>query len=265
MVSNASPASRGHLNPGDPRVSYDRFELGEGLRELVRHVWVVRWNVPAGEHRRQRVLAYPAFNAVIQPSGAELFGADPRMSVHDLAGASWVVGILFRPAAGVLLTQTLPPDLLGVGEPLPSAPVARISAAMNAADARGELVQILSRWLRPLSDRVDDQCRLVNEVCRWAEEDDTILRAADLAARVGVSARTLQRLVKAHTGVSPKWLIECRRLQRAATTLTAHPRTELTPLAAELGFSDYSHFSRRYRAVLGETPEETRQESLRQH
>lgn len=268
MVSNAEPRSQGHLNPGDQGVSFDRFELGDrlggGLGELVRHVWVVRWTVPAGEARRQRVLAYPAYNAVVQASGADLFGADPRTSLHDLAGTSWMVGILFRPAAGVLLTDTPPVDLLGSGEPLPGAPVAEIARAMNAgADARGQLVRVLRHWLHPVSARVDHQGRLVNEACRVAEQDETILRAAELASSVGVSLRTLQRVVKHHIGVSPKWLIECRRLQRAATTLVAHPRTELAPLAAELGFSDYSHFSRRYAAVLGETPEATRQESLR--
>src|SRR5690554_7533845 len=91
MHANSEPQSMGHLNPGGQGVSFDRFELGEELREVVRHVWVVRWKLPHGEHRRQRVLAYPAYNSVIQNSEAHLFGADPRLSVHDLTGTSWLV------------------------------------------------------------------------------------------------------------------------------------------------------------------------------
>lgn len=116
----------------------------------------------------------------------------------------------------------------------------------------------LRNWLLPLAARVDDRGRLVNEVCRLAEEDDGILRAAQLAERAGLSPRTLERLLRERVGVAPKWLIECRRLQEAATRLNGHPSTPLSDLAAELGYADYPHFSRRYAAVLGETPEQTR-------
>lgn len=92
------PVSKGHLNPGSPDVAFDRFELGPGLAEVVRHVWAVRWDIPAGEVRAQRVLTYPAFNAVIDDRGATLFGPASRVQVQELAGASWVVGVLFRPA-----------------------------------------------------------------------------------------------------------------------------------------------------------------------
>ena len=78
------------------------------------------------------------------------------------------------------------------------------------------------------------------------------------AERAGIGVRSLERLVHDRLGVSPKWLIECRRLQWAATTLFAHPETDLSGLAAELGYADYPHFSRRYAEVLGETPQETR-------
>jgi AraC-like DNA-binding protein len=62
--------------------------------------------------------------------------------------------------------------------------------------------------------------------------------------------------------MTPKWLIECRRLQYAATTLFGEPDTELSELAAELGYTDYAHFSKQYEKVLGESPRSTRE---RQH
>ena len=45
------PESKGHLNPGSSGVAFDRFKLGDGLSDLARHVWVVRWSVPDGEVR----------------------------------------------------------------------------------------------------------------------------------------------------------------------------------------------------------------------
>jgi AraC-like DNA-binding protein len=47
-------------------------------------------------------------------------------------------------------------------------------------------------------------------------------------------------------------------LQRAATTLHAHPDTDLTELALSLQYADHAHFSRRYKEVIGETPDQTR-------
>lgn len=253
------PESKGHLNPGSSGVSFDRFELGTGLSDLVRHVWVARWAVPDGEVRPQRVLTYPAFNAVIMPGLATLHGPDSRIHIQELRGTSWVVGVLFRPAAGRLLTTTDPVALADSSEPLPAAPAGLVQRIMaDAAYDRGELVRVLRAWLLPVAAGVDDRGRLVNEACHLAEDDPGLTRASDLAVRLGVSPRSLERLVRSHIGMTPKWLIECRRLQHAATTLFAAPGTDLSALAAELEYTDYPHFFRQYHRVLGESPRATR-------
>lgn len=253
------PESKGHLNPGSSGLFFDRFELGDDLADLVRHVWVPRWELPGGQVRRQRVLTYPALNAVITPEYAALFGPDSRVQVQELRGASWAVGILFRPAAAPLLTDTDPVKLAGSDEPLPDAPAASIRQIMSAGEYdRARVAQALVDWLLPIAKGVDERGRLVNEVCRLAEEDPDLVRAADLAARSGLSPRSLERLVRSYTGLTPKWLIECRRLQHAGTTLYGAPDTDLSALAADLGYTDYSHFSRVYQRVLGESPRQTR-------
>lgn len=256
-------SSTGHLNPGAPDVAFDRFELAADLRELVRHVWVVRWSLPAGLVQPQRVLTYPAFNAVIQPDASGLFGPDSRMTVQELSGTSWVVGVLFRPAAGPVITSTPATALLDGSEPLgPDAPVAAITGIMAAGGVDQAAISApLESWLRPRAARQDDNAQLVNEAARIAEQDPTLLRAADLAARLGVSPRSLERLTRRYIGMTPKWLIECRRLQQAATTLHADPDVDLTSLAMQLGYADYPHFFRQYERVIGESPNQTRARS----
>lgn len=260
MPESAVPESRGHLNPGASGLLFDRFELGDGMADLVRHVWVPRWTVPDGEVRPQRVLTYPAFNAVITPGYAALFGPDSRVRVQELRGASWAVGILFRPAAAPLLTATDPATLAGSSEPLPAAPAGRVRRIMAGAGYdRGELAEALRAWLLPIAVSVEDRGKLLNEACRLAEEDPGLTRAADLAARLGISPRSMERLVRSHLGLTPKWLIECRRLQQAAITLFGSPATDLSALAADLGYADYPHFFRRYQQVIGESPRATRE------
>ncbi|MCW2929094.1 MAG: transcriptional regulator, AraC family, partial [Actinomycetia bacterium] len=118
----------------------------------------------------QRVLTYPAHNAVIMPERADLYGPDPRVQVQELRGVSWAVGILFRPAAGPLLTTTDPVALAGASEPLPTAPAGPVRQLMAGAGyARDELARTLRAWLLPVAASVDDRGRLVNEACRLAE------------------------------------------------------------------------------------------------
>lgn len=253
------PESKGHLNPGSTGLSFDRFELGDDLADLVRHVWVPRWDLPDGEGRVQRVLTYPALNAAIAPEYATLHGPDSRVGIMELRGTSWAVGVLFRPAAAPLLTATNPVALAGSEEPLPSAPAAQVRRIMSGGGYdRARVAQVLGGWLLPIAKGVDDRGRLVNEACRLAEEDQNLTRTTDLAERIGLSTRSLERLVRSHTGLTPKWLIECRRLQHAATTLYGSPDTDLSALAADLGYSDYPHFFRAYHRVLGESPRATR-------
>jgi len=256
--------SAGHLNPGDPEVAFSRFRLAEGpddpLDDLVRHVWPVRWDVPPGEVRVQRVLGYPGANAVLRPAGATLHGPARVLTVQELAGRGWAVGVLLQPAATRLLTTTDPVGLVAGHEPLPAAPLAAVATAMSrpAAAADREVAALLRAWLSPVAARVDDGGRLANAAARVADERADVLRVADLADALGTTPRTLSRAVRRHTGLTPKWLIECRRLQAAATTLHADPGTDLAGLAAALGYVDQAHFTRRYRAVVGETPDATR-------
>jgi hypothetical protein len=118
-----------------------------------------------------------------------------------------VVGILFRPPAGPLLTTTDPVALVSSSQPLPTAPTGPVQRIMTGVtyDQR-ELAQILRAWLLPLAAGVDDRGRLVNNACRLAEDDSGLTRAADLAARLGVSPRSLERLVRSQIGMTPKWL-----------------------------------------------------------
>jgi AraC-like DNA-binding protein len=263
------PVSKGHLNPGATDVRFDRFELGSGFSELVRHVWVVRWKIPDKETRVQRVLGYPAFNAVIDRNGAALFSPESKLQTTELSGTSWAIGVLFRPSAGRLLSVGEPSLVAKTGEPLLGAPVNDLTAAMaelsEGQDPHPAIAGILESWLSVYTRRLDQKALLMNTVCSLAETDESILRSSDLAERVNMPIRSLERLVYAHIGLTPKWLIDCRRLQHAATVLFIQPATPLADLAASLGYSDYPHFSRHYKKVIGETPHQTSNRARNQH
>jgi len=227
---------------------------------VVRHLWCARWSLPDGVVQRQRVLSYPASNAIIGPAGAVLSGLGTAVSTQELHGESWVLGLLLRPAATRLFSEEPPSALVGRVLPLPGAPVGEVHGAMDDDGGLPDALRAaLAGWLEPFVDRVDERMRLCNEVCRLAEEDQGILRVDELARTAGLPLRSLDRLVKEHVGVTPKWLIDCRRLQEAATVLYAEAEASLPDLAYRLGFSDQAHFTRSYSKVIGETPAQTRQ------
>ncbi|MNW05908.1 DNA-binding transcriptional activator FeaR [compost metagenome] len=66
----------------------------------------------------------------------------------------------------------------------------------------------------------------------------------------------MQRLFDQYIGVSPKWVIRLYRIQDAAERLDNGTYGELVGLAMDLGYHDQAHFSKDFKNVTGQTPEE---------
>jgi transcriptional regulator GlxA family with amidase domain len=81
-----------------------------------------------------------------------------------------------------------------------------------------------------------------------------ITTVEELAERVGLSVRALQRAFHRHVGVSPKWVIRRARVQEAAERVALGQHVAWASLASELGYFDQAHLIRDFRAQLGETP-----------
>lgn len=80
---------------------------------------------------------------------------------------------------------------------------------------------------------------------------------AELAARVGVSARHLARLFRAATGMTPHRYATIRRVDRARLLLLRRG-TPIADIAEDLGFASHATFTRWFREHTGETPQSFR-------
>jgi len=74
-----------------------------------------------------------------------------------------------------------------------------------------------------------------------------------IAAELGMGVRQLERLFHEHLGESPQESYIALRLKHARWMLV-HSRLSSSLIAAELGFSDCSHFGRCFKARYGMTP-----------
>ena len=81
---------------------------------------------------------------------------------------------------------------------------------------------------------------------------------ADIAARVSLSARQVERLFQRHLKQSPSEFYLALRLARARTLLRDTSQA-VRAIAAECGFKSTSHFSSSYRRAYGCRPSDERQ------
>ncbi len=258
----ADPVDRAHLTSAvRPSPPIYRYGPSPGLTELVGRYWIPVWRLP--EPTTQSTLQYPVCLIVVSNSYARCYGVSRGLSQVTLEGSGWAVGVLFRPAAGRLLLGRPVSDLvdahvdLGTVSSIDGAAlVDRIRTAMgddpHAPAAHRTAIAAYEDAVAPLLP-VDDTGLLINRIIDWLADHPQVTRVTEVADAFALTERSLQRLVVDRVGLTPKWLIQRRRLHDAVAGLKAGERP-LAELAAELGYVDQAHFTHDFRAVTGLTP-----------
>ncbi|GAB32553.1 helix-turn-helix domain-containing protein [Gordonia otitidis] len=252
------PDTRGVLYPAR-LPTFDRLAAADDLAPIVAWFWIPQWNLAPGRTSRQNVLPFPACNLVVEPEGVTIVGPTTRCSHRDLTGTGWAVGALLRPAGAAALDispRELRDDALQyhATELFDS-----ISAAMSVGSPEiAEAASRFSSWLRERTTRAPDSALLANEMVDLIAGDRSIIRVDDLARRLSMSVRSVQRVADRYIGLSPLAVIRRYRLQEAAERLRADPEITLAEVAADLAYTDQAHFSADFRHTLGLPPGEYR-------
>jgi transcriptional regulator GlxA family with amidase domain len=74
-----------------------------------------------------------------------------------------------------------------------------------------------------------------------------------VADELGLSMRQLERLCRAHTGLSPASIYRHLRM-RYARWLVENTDRSVTEIAIDAGFADCAHFSRQFKDAYGQSP-----------
>jgi len=267
----------GPLDVDEPAVLRDARGFAPSLRryappprlgDAVRRFWVPVWSLPPGTTSVQRVLQYPVCQVVVGPDGGQLVGPHSGLSTEELRGSGWVVGVMMQPAAGLALgggpvagLTNRRRDLAhvaGLDARALSTAVAGVLGDDPAAMARQREACALVAEALAVVVPVDDEGRLVNAIVEYVEGDRTVQRVSQVCERFDIGERALQRLARRRIGLSPKWLVQRRRLHDAADRLRSGASVDLARVAAELGYADQAHFTRDFRSATGLTPHEFR-------
>ena len=186
------------------------------------------------------------------------------LSTTTLVGEGWAVGVMCEPAGGFLIARRSMAefrdrsvdlaDVLGDAGTILAGDVRAAMGRPRLETSHAAAMSLMNAALRA-SLPVDDEGLLVNDVVAFVEQDPNVVRVAQVCQRFDLTERALQRLVRRRIGLSPKWLIQRRRLQEAAVRLRDRPNS-LADVAADLGYADQPHFTRDFRSVTGMTPGE---------
>lgn len=82
------------------------------------------------------------------------------------------------------------------------------------------------------------------------------IRIEELERLTGYSCRTIQRMFRQDTGLSPKTFCRLIRFQVAIGSISTNKTLSLSSLSLDLGYSDQSHFLREFKSLSNMTPGE---------
>ena len=258
---------KGVLDPREAiNVSIDRYEPSPDLMPFLDRIWIMKWEQGGRRAEEQRFLPSPNAHFVIGLGQAMLVGVTRKVHGYALEGTGRVLGLRFRVGG-------LRPFLTG---PVARLTDRRVSASLltggddetvetmiSAAKCDEAMISIAEGFLRARVPKSDPMADLACAAVDLARQTDGLLRAEDLADRMGVSLRSLQRLFLQYVGVSPKWVIRRYRLQQAAWRLAQGENEPLSHLAADLGYFDQAHLARDFVALLGCSPSDYRRRQRR--
>ena len=103
---------------------------------------------------------------------------------------------------------------------------------------------------------------MANKMEDVVASDRSVLRVDQLARRLDLSIRSLQRLSERYIGLPPLAVIRRYRLQEAAQRLREDPSVTVAQVAAELDYADHAHLTADFRRVLGLSPSQYRQQTI---
>ncbi|MGW9346525.1 AraC-type DNA-binding protein [Nocardiopsis flavescens] len=253
--------ARGIVDPdrGLTRFRLERAAPGPALARFVDRYWTASWDLR--EPYTQPVLAHPVVNLVFTGGTATLHGPATRVGRRRLAGRGRALGVMFRPAGFRPFSDRPLSDLvdtgLPVGEVLPGgAGLEREAARLDPADPSSAvpLTALVEGFLAGLAPGGRHPAEDTRDIAERIAADPSVTGVAGLAEREGLGVRGLQRRFSDHLGLGPKTVIRRYRFYEAAERARLGERPDWGRLAADLGFSDQSHLTREFTAVIGVPP-----------
>lgn len=248
-----------HTKDGAQRFRLTRIQPSAELEPFVKHYWIVAWDLADGEEYDQLVVPNPCVNLVVERGKTACFAPGVTTFSYRLKGAGCVFGVKFHPGGFYPFIRTSISTYRGI--PIPVTDVLGLSggeleeAVLSRKDEQ-TMVEEMERQLLCRLPEPDPQVQFLREAVEHIAKHRGLTKVDMLCDYLDMNKRTVQRLFDQYIGVSPKWVIRLYRIQDAAERLDRGTYGELVRLAMDLGYHDQAHFSKDFKNVTGQTPEE---------
>lgn len=251
---------RGVLHPEEQEMyaTLHRHEPGAAAARFTEYYWHVAWRVPGTGPYEAKVLSHPNVHLVFEEQGPLVYGVDRGLFVRRLYGSGQVLGVRFRPGGFRGFMDGPVAEL--ADRRVPAAEffgpeVEDVSRAVLGAGSGAEMAALAEEFLVPrLPAGADPQAVRIGAAVERVAAQPQLFRVDQLAAELGVTVRTLQRLFAEYVGASPKWVLRRARLHEAATRADEGGTVDWAGLAADLGYADQAHFVRDFTGAVGSSP-----------
>ncbi len=137
---------------------------------------------------------------------------------------------------------------------LPRAALLDLQGRLQEAESLPTRIALLEEWLLGRLLLGKERHGIIPASLTLLREAKDHLPIPELAQKVAVSQRQLERLYQRQVGMSPKQYVRLLRVEAARLALKRMNGQTTTTLAAELGYFDQSHFIRDFSGVIGLTP-----------
>ena len=251
---------------------YAEFAPPPALSAFVRCVWTLTADAPPSDAVAEPVVPDGCAEVVLNVGDPfARVGADGAGTAQPLA---MVVGQITAP---LLLRPTGRTRLLGIrlqpwgGPALLGTDMAELRDRQVDAEAVLPALAELRDRLAGLPDAAWSEVAFAFLAARLRRDDDAPLaRAAALriaagrggdrvdavAADLGVTRRTVERVMRDRVGMSPRDFRRIVRVQEAIRRLRSTPAPVLGRVGLEAGYFDHAHFCREFRRLTSVTPSE---------
>ncbi|CAH0991992.1 hypothetical protein SIN8267_02107 [Sinobacterium norvegicum] len=191
---------------------------------------------------------------------AVLFGPRSQpMAAKRQSNQRYFIGVRFWPGAinvfqqqlngTQLLDNVIPAALIW-----PNIAVNLLEPLLAISGHEQQLYAIESFFLRHFQPRFK-QADVLQQAINIIRESAGTVRIQDVADRVSISRRQLERKFRAQIGLTPKQFGRITRIRQLCMDLRNSPKPNLLELTAKAQYSDQAHLTRECKALTGSTPQ----------
>ncbi|ERJ58728.1 AraC family transcriptional regulator [Sphingobacterium paucimobilis] len=243
---------------------YQEFPPIKALQEYIQYFWVLEDYTTSSSQTFFRVIP-DGVPALIYQEGPSLFydkcglvlpelyiyGQSSRHIENSIGGSFRIIGAYLQPTALKTIFNMDAFEFNNQNIPLADIVSDNILERLMNASAIAEKIGVISDFFQKRIQSGKINHKKANYACDLFQKGISL---KDTQTEMGLSERSLERLIKQYVGMSPKMFSRIIRFQSGLNILRKSDLHNLTTLAYEKNYFDQSHYIREFKEFTGTTP-----------